>query len=310
MAIFGGIYTIWLIISTERQRFKGLASKESSYNTSGSGWSTKPESVHSMASRQEERKRQVLAYCKKTRARALQAKDLNHFIVDSKHRLVYCYIPKVACSKWKKIMAKLVGLTGKSVHKQKFNFLSYHSKADIRYILQNYYKFLFVREPFERLLSAYRNKLTNQTDIYKLYASKIKQSVRVRLGANETSSALHGEFKFEDFISYLIDTHSIRGKIDEHWNHYDNLCHPCEIDFDFIGKYETLSEDAPFVLREAGVDHLVSFPPIRYTSTRNSLGDYYSKVPREDIMRVKKLYRRDLEMFGYNAKNSLGSIIK
>lgn len=263
-----------------------------------------------MASRQEERKRQVMAYCKKAKARVLGAKDLNHFIVDRKHRVVYCYIPKVACSRWKKIMAELVGLSGKSVHKQRFDLLSYHSKADIRYILQNYYKFLFVREPFERLLSAYRNKFTNKTDIYKKHVHRIKQSVRVRLGTNETSSAHSGEIKFHHFISYVINVHSKRGKLDEHWNHYDNLCHPCKINFDFIGQYETLTEDAPFVLHDAGVDRLVSFPPVRYTSTRDNLGHYYSKIPREDILRLKKLYRGDLEMFGYSARNSLGSIIK
>lgn len=250
-----------------------------------------------------------MAYCKNTKARALQTKDLNHFIVDNKHRVVYCYIPKVACTTWKKIMAQLVGLKSHSVHDQRFNLLSSHSRAEVRFILQNYYKFLFVREPFERLLSAYRDKFTSKTRVYKKYAKKIKRSVRARLGANATTLAEGGDISFQEFISYLINVHTKGSRLNEHWNHYDNLCHPCEINFNFIGHYETLKEDAPFALHEAGVDQLVSFPPIRYTSTKDNLERYYSEVPQEDALRLQKLYQRDLEMFGYKDKQPLGSII-
>lgn len=130
------------------------------------------------------------------------------------------------------------------------------------------------------------------------------------MGVNEIFLVFYGEFKFEDFILYLIDIYLIRGKIDEYWNYYDNFCYLCEIDFDFIGKYEILIEDVLFVLCEVGVDYLVLFFFVCYILIRNSLGDYYFKVLWEDIMWVKKFYCCDFEMFGYNVKNFLGSIIK
>ena len=266
-----------------------------------------------MASRQQERKRQVSAYCETTKTSAAwQPKDLNHFVVDNKHRIVYCYIPKVACTTWKKIMAHLIGLKSKSVksvHDQRFNLLSSHSKAKARFILENYYKFLFVREPFERLLSAYKDKFTRKTNVWKKYEKKIKRAVRVRLGANATTYADSGEIKFQDFITYLIDVTSKGSRLNEHWRHYEQLCHPCKINFDFIGHYETLVDDAPSVLHEAGVDQFVSFPSVHFTSTKNDLEHYYSAVPREDILRLQRIYRRDFEMFGYKTSQSLGSVV-
>lgn len=33
---------------------------------------------------------------------------LDHIIVDEKHRLLYCYVPKVACTNWKRLLVSQV----------------------------------------------------------------------------------------------------------------------------------------------------------------------------------------------------------
>jgi len=310
IAILGCLSLICLYISSEKQRVKGYSFLAFKDTSSGSERSNLAQLTNVMASRQQERKRQVSAYCRTAKKSVLQPRSLNHFIVDNKYRIVYCYIPKVACTTWKKIMAHLVGLKSKSVHEQRFNLLSFHSKAKARSILQSYYKFLFVREPFERLLSAYRDKFTRKTNVWKKYAKKVKRSVGLRLGANGSTIAdNNGEITFQEFVTYLIDVSSKGGRLNEHWRHYESLCHPCNINFDFIGHYETLEDDAPFVLHETGVDQFVSFPPVHFTSTKNDLQRYYSKVPREDIIRLQRIYRRDFEIFGYKTLQSVGNVI-
>jgi hypothetical protein len=92
--------------------------------------------------------------------------------VDDKKRYVYCKVEKVACTSWKRVLMTITGKMGSNKSPEKLNFNFVHVRADeyirelssykpkeIEFRLKNYYKFMFVREPLERLVSAYRDKM-------------------------------------------------------------------------------------------------------------------------------------------------------
>ena len=87
-------------------------------------------------------------------------------IVNDEYKVIFCYIPKVACTQWKLVFLALDNRTDvddvhDDKHLHKFLFNDY-SDEDIKVRLQSYFKFLFVREPLERLLSAYNDKFINK----------------------------------------------------------------------------------------------------------------------------------------------------
>ena len=118
----------------------------------------------------------------------------DRFFVSDENQYIYWSIPKVACSSW---ILTLLKLTGKdlsrvtSVHipnitdtfvKRAVMF----TPAQRRMLLKKYYKFMTVREPLERLVSAYRDKCLYDPDFSWL-------SLAIRKRRLPTNNAHQGE---------------------------------------------------------------------------------------------------------------------
>uniref|UniRef100_A0A3Q0RQ02 Carbohydrate sulfotransferase n=1 Tax=Amphilophus citrinellus TaxID=61819 RepID=A0A3Q0RQ02_AMPCI len=260
-------------------------------------------------------------------------KELDHLIVDDRHGIIYCYVPKVACSNWKRIMIVLsesllqegvpqrdpLAIPRDLVHNTSMHFTfnkfwkryGKFARHLMKVKLKKYTKFLFVRDPFVRLISAYRNKfeLPNE-DFYRRFAQ-----VMLRRYANQPtppasvdeafSVGIHPSFSH--FIQYLLDPQTEKDMpFNEHWRQVYRLCHPCQIQYDFVGHLETAEEDAEHLLRLLRVDNVVEFP----TSSRNLTAsswesDWFSTVPVEARRELYKLYEPDFRLFGYERPDSL-----
>ncbi|KAJ8397535.1 hypothetical protein AAFF_G00438110 [Aldrovandia affinis] len=184
---------------------------------------------------------------------------LQHILVNDEHRFLYCYVPKVACSNWKRVLKVLSGalenihVKGKMDHKSDLLFLSDLKPEEIRYRLKHYFKFLFVRDPMERLLSAYRNKFGEIEAYQRKYGAEIVRRYRKNPG-----KATGDDVTFAEFVRYLLDEDAER--MNEHWMPVYNLCQPCAVPYDFIGSYERLQDDARYVLQRVAAPPHVQFP--------------------------------------------------
>ena len=94
------------------------------------------------------------------------------FVVSHDPRVLFCVVGKVACTSWLRVLLQLTdspaaqlvaALERSGVHQMFKLYLSVVSfKSALRLSrsrTKHYYKFMFVREPLERLVSAYRDKL-------------------------------------------------------------------------------------------------------------------------------------------------------
>ncbi|MGH0145111.1 UNVERIFIED_CONTAM: hypothetical protein FKN15_024466, partial [Acipenser sinensis] len=251
------------------------------------------------------------AYTRKRRV--LTPDDLKHLIVDDRHGLLYCYVPKVACTNWKRVLMVLTGdgkyrdplkIPANEAHvPSNLRTLSEYSTSEINHRLRNYLKFAFVREPFERLVSAYRNKFTRNynTAFHKRYGTKIVKRHR----PDPSDEALeHGDdVSFEEFVYYLVDPHTQREEpFNEHWERVHSLCHPCIIHYDVVGKYETLDEDARYILQLAGVSDRVQFPSSSKSTrtTDDMTAQFFHKISPFYQKKLYNLYKMDFLLFNYS----------
>lgn len=110
---------------------------------------------------------------------------------------------------------------------------------------------------------------------------------------------------FREFIQYLINEGLIDGNANEHWRPIYELCHPCSVNYTFIGKYERFEEDSQALLDMIGAPFLV-FPHTRSSGTSDILKHYYQQLALSEIEGLYRLYELDFKMFGYTLENILG----
>lgn len=260
-----------------------------------------------------ERQAAVRDYCKKNNRtdEPVNIRALNHILVDEKLKILFCFIPKIACTQWKSFMVRLrlteedwkpfIKILNSSetiakIHEAKnFKFLHSYPTEEAKRVLKSYFKIVFVREPFERLLSAYLSKFVVERLSNSYFHASYGRAIikRYRPGGNPEDRNV----TFDEFIHYVGD-----GNWEPHWERYDNLCRPCGIQYDFIGRFENLEEEAHQLLEISGISRKknVSFPLVKPSSTSSKVPFYYSQIPKERLNRIVQLFGGDSEMFQYD----------
>jgi hypothetical protein len=135
----------------------------------------------------------------------------------------------------------------------------------------DYFKFTFVRNPWDRLVSAYH-----------FYKNDMKLI----------------DFTFEEFIEKIGNKESMLDSI----SFIDYAIKPCfhkirikgNIVVDFVGKFEKLQEDFDYVCNQIGVE-TVKLPHVKKT-----VHDYYTEYYNEEMIKiVEQAYVSDITRFDY-----------
>lgn len=184
-----------------------------------------------------------------------------------------------------------------------FRRLNNYTSEEIRYRLDHFMKFLFVRHPFERLLSAYRNKFSQNYSSSEYFRSRYGRQIikQYRANASEESLAKGHDVTFAEFVRYVIDPRTVAHSVfNEHWRPMVDLCLPCTIQYNVIGKYESLMNDAWLVLDKAKLSHIASFPRSdKPSSTFSLMTEYAGQLTHEELMHLYHIYEMDFRLFDY-----------
>ncbi|XP_045904182.1 carbohydrate sulfotransferase 12-like isoform X2 [Micropterus dolomieu] len=254
-------------------------------------------------SEQEARKKRLLDMCSgkdgveftgRTRPfEQIPNRELDHLIVDDTHQIIYCYVPKVACTNWKRVMVVLSqSLISPSSGKPYTD-----PEAVPPDLVHNSSLHLTFAKPNE--------------DFYRQFGSvMVRRYGNVSGSLPETAAEAYAagiKPTFQQFITYLLDPETERENIfNEHWRQVYRLCHPCQVKYDFIGKLETLETDAEDLLKLMEVDHLLRFPSGARNRTAASWErDWFTQIPISMRRELYKLYEPDFKLFGYPKPDSV-----
>lgn len=237
---------------------------------------------------------------------------VSRIYVEDRHRLLYCEVPKAGCSNWKRVLMVLSGLANSPAHIQhqaahysnSLRRLDSYDRAGMARRLRTYTKALFVREPLERLVSAFRDKF-EQPNTY--YHPVFGRAIIARYRPNATRQALSSGsgVTFPEFVRYLLDPRRPLG-LDIHWERVGRLCSPCLVRYDFIGRFENLAAEAEALLRLVGAPANLTFPRFKDRHRREERTGpqlsrrYLAQLSADERRRAQDFYLTDYAMFNYS----------
>ena len=223
-------------------------------------------------------------------------------LVDLEHKFLFCIVHKVAST-----TTKLLFLRESSAPKgglSRLNNSVLHGIANAKVLrispdfyssdqLEKFHKAMFVRHPFERLVSVYEllRDSPEAPFFYKKYFNKIIDRRNIT-----------GWMSFVEFVDYVIKTPLL--EYDQRWMPYFERCVPCHVGYDFLGKLETSDQDFDAMLSVNGLDEFK--PRLKHLNARSeshSAEQLFKQLERKQIMALYRIYRLDFELFGYNILN-------
>ena len=138
---------------------------------------------------------------------------------------------------------------------------------------KSFFKFTFVRNPFDRLASCFRHVIQKGA-----------------LQNIQDDPNLYREMSFEQFVDVIVDIDV--DKMDIHFRPQYTFIPEKP---DFVGRFESLEQDYLEVCKRIGIK---SPPQLLHKNKTDKtiFKDYYTK---ESLEKVYKIYKKDFELFGY-----------
>ena len=118
---------------------------------------------------------------------------------------------------------------------------------------------------------------------------------------NETVNTKEGS------VNFAVRLHETDEFRNEHWQTFDELCHPCAIDYDFIGGFENLEKEVRHILEISGLKQAANITEIKTSKTSSKIPFFYSQLSKQLLNRLKRIFRGDSEMFEYDIPVSIFS---
>lgn len=202
-------------------------------------------------------------------------------IINNNKKFAFIHIQKTAGSSITKVLSTIPGSTFMSAQHSFITYLNDPNK---------YFKFAFVRNPWDRLYSWYNMMISkgkhNDFSIYLLNNSKnFSQFLDCTEIIQEKQFDRSKDVNFKDPYYKSISFNQL-----DYISNKDG-----KMIADFVGKFENLNEDFKKLTT------MIDIPDVRLPHiNRFNHDDYRKYYTGKDIEKVAKMYERDIKYFGYS----------
>lgn len=253
--------------------------------------------------------------------------------------VIYCPIYKVASTTWMVYFLRLAHVNDHNTALDKYKWKSKDRKKYMprfggghRRVFQEYkapktikeknevfrksLRFIVVRHPFARLLSAYRDKIeTPKPKPFVPYFLDLQRAIilKYRLAnSNITTSSP----TFSEFVNYVIEStanlKTAKQWFEEVvcWAPYWVQCGVCASDYQLVIKLETMTADEQFLAQVASMKEIENVHEWRNLKKNQSsstavLPDYYKNLSKRQILLLYDRFKLDFDLFGYSVNEYL-----
>ncbi|KAJ7341001.1 hypothetical protein JRQ81_004527 [Phrynocephalus forsythii] len=234
---------------------------------------------------QQLRKKRLRSFCSK-KGKNVQlpstqneaARLLSSIAVNNKLQILYCKTPATGMEDWEQLLEMLqekeeVTLQMPVPHHHHIGnqkALSLYNLTSMEIMLKSYTKVIFIREPFQRLISAY----------------------------------LHGlgdGLSFEEFIQNILNSRSRKHRAE--WSPLVTQCHPCLIHYDYILMFGLLGKEVHHLILRSGLPKNIQIPEFIDAKVRWAYSWLEEEMVRELSFTQKKqlchFYQLDFAAFRF-----------
>jgi len=299
----------------------------------------------------QDRFNRLRSSCNRRKNSQLSIVNSNYLYVLKSKSLVWCPVYKAASTNWMHNLLHLGGKTEEEVqeiikkypnqpNEQAREVAPAVSGSSVRSLLAQggalVTTLLIVRHPFDRLVSAFRDKLEqchgppgnctlSNNWYYKQYGHKIvsqyRNQARAKFGDEYFSKknnfgapfSVNRSWRDEhypswwEFIQYILNTSP--GSYDEHWRPASLYCSVCSktLEYNHILYFENIEKEESYLAKSLSAEELIhprweNKNTDEKISKEEILGKYFSLLTDQDIMKLYRIYEDDFRHFGYKFK--------
>uniref|UniRef100_A0A8C8SRN5 Carbohydrate sulfotransferase n=1 Tax=Pelusios castaneus TaxID=367368 RepID=A0A8C8SRN5_9SAUR len=236
---------------------------------------------------QQLRKKTLRSFCKKTaKVTKLSSSQpqagqlLSRIVVSTKLDFLYCQVPATGLESWEQLLEVLekkadVTVQSPIPHPRQRNpqkWLSEYNLSAMEDMLTSYTKVLFVRDPFQRLISAYMQGLADG-------------------------------LTFKEFIQRILNMGPQNASVE--WKPLVSLCRPCLIQYDYVMMFGFLKGEVLHLMHRIGLTTNVHWPEFTDSQIRSTYSwlseQLLSELSLKEQRQLVHFFRWDFAAFQFSS---------